>query len=149
MISRMRFKLDEAESKAFETELEAVVADLAYLWRDGDYVVLSEQADLRLAARAFDHLRNAGSGRTGEGIISARDSLLGQLGIAPLTYRMRSWQFNWEEQDQTFWSYTGVYEQGDRLVNGKGEAFTVKTVERQATPYEDGVLVVERMRDRP
>jgi hypothetical protein len=89
-------------------------------------------------------MRNAGV--KGREFHHEREGWIVNLGEAPLTYRLRSWQFTWQEQDQTFWSYTGAYVKGDRLVNGVGDAFTVFSVEQEATRMEPGLLLVERWR---
>jgi hypothetical protein len=76
----------------------------------------------------------------------APSTTFGNLSVSPLRYRLRSWEFAGE--DRTFWSYTGVYNDGDRIVAAPGETLTVLKVEQQATPVEDGVLLVERERKR-
>lgn len=112
-----------------------------------------DEESLPRIARALDHLRNAAPAEFesvprphADDLIAARNECLVRLGISPLTYRLRSWEFGGE--DRTFWSYTGSYEKGDRLVDGSGEPMTVLSVELQATPIEDGVLVVERAQRR-
>lgn len=102
-------------------------------------------------SRALDHLSNTERGApTGptdkpRQFVAAREALLERLAVAPLTYRLRSWQLG--ERELTFWSYTGEYRDGDRLVAADGSAWRVTEVARQATPAEDGVLIVEAWRD--
>ncbi len=104
-------------------------------------------------ARALDHVRNAtGPESLAEfeqmigrnlALLGVRDRLLDQLNFSPLTYRLRSWFLAGE--GVTFFSYTGLYEAGDRLVRSGGEdgALRVTEVAKKPTPAKDGVLVVE------
>jgi hypothetical protein len=111
-----------------------------------------DEGTLPRFAPALDHLRTATPAdfesvpgpQHVDDPIAARDACLIRLGASPLTYRLRSWEFGGE--DRTFWSYTGTYAEGDRLVDNSGDALTVLSVERQATPIDDGVLVLERER---
>jgi hypothetical protein len=94
-------------------------------------------------ARALDHLRNAGN--AGPETHAVREAVLARLKISPLTYALRSWEFDGE--DLTFWSYTGQYSEADRIVH-RGEVLRVVKVAQQATPARDGVLIVESWSQR-
>jgi hypothetical protein len=116
--------------------------------KTGVFMVADENA--RPLARALDHLRNLepemwGAGFTqdeaAEELRHIRDHLLDRLDPPPLTYHLQSWQFGGKER--TFFSYSGQYEKGDRLVAGSDEAFHVVDVRKQATQNDDGVLFVE------
>jgi len=62
-----------------------------------------------------------------------------------LTYKLQSWEFQ-RGEERTFWSYTGTYEESDRIVEGQANVYEVIRVERQATPLEHGVLLVQTIR---
>ena len=63
----------------------------------------------------------------------------------PWAYRLRSWEFQ-DGEERTFWSYTGSYEANDRIVEAQSKVYDVVRVERQATPLEHGVLLVQSSR---
>jgi hypothetical protein len=96
-------------------------------------------------ARALDHVRNAGN--SGPDIDAVRDAILTRLRMPPLTYALRSWEFDGE--DVLFWSYTGRYEESDRVVLRGGDSYRVVNVAQPATPARDGVLVVESWSNQP
>ena len=104
----------------------------------------------RQIARALDHLRNAeprGEEDPGahRALHDARDRVLMRFPMAPLTYRLRSWEL--DGKDGMFWSYTGEYGEGDRIVTADGRAWRVTEVVQEATKVDDGVLVIEGWRD--
>ncbi len=102
--------------------------------------------------RALDHLRNAHPQQFDDvelneqhrPLFEARDQLLTRYPTAPLTYRLRSWEL--DGNDAIFWSYSGPYEEGDRLVTPGGHAWRVLEAVREATKIDNGVLVVESWR---
>ena len=49
-------------------------------------------------------------------------------------------------EERTFWSYTGTYEESDRIVEAQANVYDVIRVERQATPLDEGVLLVQSSR---
>ena len=63
-----------------------------------------------------------------------------RLGEPPRFYRMRLP----EEADYVFWSYSGPYREGDRLVYHFGEEYRVIAVAPSEDDIFDEVLVVER-----
>jgi hypothetical protein len=132
----------ENEVEALGEELRALGANPLIQQGSSSDIVHLVETDLQMVARALDHLRNRGG--TSPEIHSARDRLLMQLQIPPLTYRLRSWQFDWKDQDKAFWSYTGPYAKGDRLVTFGGHEFTVFDVLQEATNTQDGALIVVR-----
>ena len=140
------------ELAALGDEESAMQADRGYQKPHAHLEITDVNA--RSVARALDHLRNQHrvpfeeieTAPSHRHLNDARDALLTRLGMSPLTYRLRSWEFG--GKDETFWSYTGQYEAGDRMVAAPDEVFTVVSVEKPATPVDDGVLVVERLRRR-
>lgn len=131
---------DEAEALA--AEVDALGVSDAIDARNGDVLkVTSENA--ATIARALDHLRN--SGQSESATEGARDSLLRFVACSPLSYRLRSWEFE-SGQERAFWSYTGPYEQQDRIVERQGSAYEVVRVERQASALEHGILLVQTSR---
>jgi hypothetical protein len=134
--------LHDGDLDALVGEIKALGLDPVGTFRKDGWVEL-DPADPLVVLRALDHLRNRGA--TSRGLDSARNSLLVQLSIPPLSYRLRSWHFDWTEQDQRFWSYTGPYNVGDRLIVGGGIELRVFSVELEASSCEPGVLVVEQM----
>jgi hypothetical protein len=143
--------LGQAMIEVTEDDANAVIAELAALGA-ADAIQRSAPDRLTLTvtdenatviSRALDHVRNAGNSH--RATQDARDSLLRYLALSPLTYKLRSWEFAGGEE-RAFWSYTGTYEETDRIVDGQGRVYEVIRVERQATPLEDGVLVVQTFR---
>jgi hypothetical protein len=141
---RREFEVTPEEGRALSDELDALGAgDQMVDTREGATLVVTSE-NVRTTARALDHLRNRGD--MSREANEARDALLRALRIAPIEYRLRSWQFDAGEQDKTFWSYTGTYQPGDRLITGAGEVLEVASVEHEASPLEPGVLAVDRLR---
>jgi hypothetical protein len=141
---RREFEVTPEEGRALSDELDALGAgDQMVDTREGATLVVTSE-NVRTTARALDHLRNRGD--MSREANDARDALLRALRIAPIEYRLRSWQFDAGEQDKTFWSYTGTYQPGDRLITGAGEVLEVASVEHEASPLEPGVLAVDRLR---
>jgi hypothetical protein len=109
-------------------------------------LVLNED-NAQLVARALDHLNNEevaeAEMEARRDLREARDFVLGWANYAPLTYLLRAWFL--EGPGQTFFSYTGAYKKDDRLVAAVG-ALRVTDVAKEATPAEEGVLIVEKWR---
>jgi hypothetical protein len=143
--------LGQATIEVTEDAADAVIAELDALGA-ADAVERSAPDRLTLTVtnenatvilRALDHVRNAGNSH--RATQDARDSLLRYLALSPLTYKLRSWEFGGGEE-RAFWSYTGTYEETDRIVDAQGRVYEVIRVERQATPLKDGVLLVQTVR---
>ncbi len=143
--------LGQAMIEVTEDAADAVIAELDALGA-GDAIQRSAPDRLTLTVtnenatvilRALDHVRNAGNSH--RATQDARDSLLRYLALSPLAYKLRSWEFGGGEE-RAFWSYTGTYEETDRIVDGQGRVYEVIRVERQATPLKDGVLLVQTVR---
>lgn len=132
---------NDSDVTALSEELYALGADAQIVKDSSSPNTQVTNVEGEVVARALDHLHNQGA--SSKDILAARNNLLKQLHITPRNYRLRSWHLSWEEQDQTFWSYTGPYKKGDRLVNGVGNALRVFSVEHEATGIEPGVLAVE------
>ena len=133
---------DEATALSAEVDALGAVGAIRGSAPDGQTLVVNDE-NVAVIVRALDHVRNShGSyGATDE----ARDSLLRYAALSPLAYRLRSWEFQ-DGEERTFWSYTGAYEANDRIVEGQSKVYDVVRVERQATPLEHGVLLVQSSR---
>ena len=143
--------LGQATIEVTEDDAEAIAAEVAALGAadaiqgpapDGLTLTVTEE-NATVILRALDHVRNAGNSHRATDDV--RDSLLRYLALSPLTYKLRSWEFGGGEE-RTFWSYTGTYQETDRIVDGQGRVYEVIRVERQATPLEEGVLLVQTSR---
>jgi hypothetical protein len=144
LLGQRTIEVTEDEAAAITAEVEALGAVDAIRGSAPEGQILEvNDGNAVVILRALDHVRNAhGSQRaTGE----ARDSLLRYAALSPLAYTLRSWEFKGGEE-RTFWSFTGSYEEGDRIVEGNAKAYEVVRVERPATPLEQGVLLVQSSR---
>ena len=144
LLGQRTIEVTEDEATAITAEVEALGALDAIRGSAPDSQILEVDDDnVSVIVRALDHVRNAhGSHR---GTDEARDSLLRYVAHSPLTYRLRSWEFPGGEE-RTFWSYTGTYEESDRIVEAQANVYDVIRVERQATPLDEGVLLVQSSR---
>jgi len=96
---------DDAEARSLSDELHALGAqNLEIIRRASSPQTRITGVAPEVLARALDHLCNAG--KDSEEIRGKLERQLARLQIPPLTYRLRSWQFTWDEQDKNFWSYT-------------------------------------------
>ena len=144
LLGQAMIEVTEDDADAVIAELDALGAAEAIQRPAPDLLTLTVTNDnATVILRALDHLRNAGNSH--RATQDARDSLLRYLALSPLTYKLRSWEFGGGEE-RAFWSYTGTYEETDRIVDGQGRAYEVIRVERQATPLKDGVLLVQTLR---
>ena len=151
----IRYPRDGHSESVNADDMERVVAEIALcghtdLSSEIFGMVHAVQAEIQITedteaifARALDHLRNLGA--PGDELIRFRDCLLAQIGLLPLTYRLRSFEF--DDEELGFWSYSGAYVEGDRLVRPGAEEYVVVTVGQQATPTDDGVLGVRKWSD--
>ena len=141
LLGQAMIEVSEEDADAIIAEVDALGATDAIGGPAPDRRTLTvTNENAAVIVRALDHVRNAGhSHRAAQ---DARDSLLRYLALSPLGYRLRSWEFGGGEE-RAFWSYTGTYEETDRIVDGQGRLYEVIRVERQATPLEDGVLLVQ------
>jgi hypothetical protein len=107
---------------------------------------------LEQLARALDHRRNAAGSAIGtpdeersfpRAHADLRDHLIGRLGFRPITYRLSGW----DQPPAEFWSYTGVYSDGDRIVTGDGRAWRAVTVS-EGERGQPGSIDVEPWRRR-
>ena len=144
LLGQAMIEVTDDAADALIAELDALGARDALRRPAPDRLTLTvTNENATLVLRALDHVRNAGNSY--RATQDARDSLLRYLALSPLTYKLRSWEFGGGEE-RAFWSYTGTYEEADRIVDGQGRVYEVIRVERQATPIEDGVLLVQTVR---
>ena len=142
LLGQRTIEVTPDEAEALAAEVDALGVGDAIDAGDSDVLkVTSENATT--IARALDHLRN--SGQTELATEGARDSLLRFVAHSPLSYKLRSWEFE-GGQERAFWSYTGPYTEQDRIVERQGTAYEVVRVERQANPLEHGILLVQTSR---
>ena len=144
LLGQAMIEVTEDAADAVIAELDALGAADAIQGPAPDRLTLTvTNENATVILRALDHVRNAGNSH--RATQDARDSLLRYLALSPLTYKLRSWEFGGGEE-RAFWSYTGTYEETDRIVDGQGRVYEVIRVERQATPLKDGVLLVQTVR---
>lgn len=144
LLGQAMIEVTEDAADAVIAELDALGAADAVQRSAPDRLTLTvTNENATVILRALDHVRNAGNSH--RATQDARDSLLRYLALSPLTYKLRSWEFGGGEE-RAFWSYTGTYEESDRIVDGQGRVYEVIRVERQATPLKDGVLLVQTVR---
>ena len=144
LLGQAMIEVTEDAADAVIAELDALGAADAVKGPAPDRLTLTvTNENATVILRALDHVRNAGNSH--RATQDARDSLLRYLALSPLTYKLRSWEFGGGEE-RAFWSYTGTYEESDRIVDGQGRVYEVIRVERQATPLKDGVLLVQTVR---
>ena len=144
LLGQRTVQLSEDESEAISAEVDALGAgDAVHGSEPDDRILVVDDGNVGVIVRALDHVRNAQGANSG--VDEARDSLLRYVALSPLTYRLRSWEFQAGEE-RTFWSYTGAYEAHDRIVAAQSNVFDVVRVEREATPLEHGVLLVQSRR---
>jgi len=144
LLRQRTINVSDHEASAISAEVDALGASDAIRGAPPDGQILEvTEGNVAVISRALDHVRNAG-GSDGA-IEEARDSLLRYVGFSPLTYKLRSWEFQGGEE-RTFWSYTGTYEENDRLVEAQAKVYEVVRVERPATPLEHGILLVQSSR---
>jgi hypothetical protein len=144
LLGQRTVAVTEDEATAISAEVDALGAADALRGPAPDGQTLEvNDGNVVLIVRALDHVRNShGSHRATD---EARDSLLRYVALSPLAYRLRSWEFE-DGEERTFWSYTGEYEENDRIVEAQAKVYDVVRVERQATPLEHGVLLVQSSR---
>jgi hypothetical protein len=145
LLGQRTIEVTDDAATAIRAEVEALgaVAAIRGSAPDGQTLEIKD-GNVVVIVRALDHVRNShGSHRATD---EARDSLLRYVALSPLTYRLRSWEFPAGEE-RTFWSYTGAYEENDRIVEAQANVYDVVRVERPATPLEHGVLLVQSSRD--
>ncbi len=144
LLGQRMLEVTDEEATAIRAEVDALGAVDAIRGSASDGQTLEvNEGNVVVVVRALDHVRNShGSHRATD---EARDSLLRYVALSPLAYRLRSWEFQGGEE-HTFWSYTGTYEENDRIVVAQAKAYDVVRVERQATPLEHGVLLVQSSR---
>ena len=144
LLGQRTIEVTEDEARAISAEVKALGAVDAILGSAPDGPVLQvNDGNVAVIVRAFDHVRNSHGSMSGAD--EARDSLLRYVALSPLAYKLRSWEFEGGEE-RTFWSYTGLYEENDRIVVAQKNVYDVVRVERQATPLEPGVLLVQSSR---
>ena len=144
LLGQTTIEVTDDEAQAITAELDALDAADAIRGPTPDRHTLTvTDRNAAIIVRALDHIRNAH--RSHRATHDARDSLLRYLALSPLTYKLRSWEFSGDEE-RTFWSYSGTYEENDRIVEGQSRVYEVIRVERQATPLEHGVLLVQSSR---
>ena len=144
LLGQRSVEISEDEATAINAEVDALGVGDAIRESAGDgQTLVVDDGNVGVIVRALDHVRN-GLGAS-PGTDEARDSLLRYVALSPLTYRLRSWEFQAGEE-RTFWSYTGAYEENDRIVVSQSSVFDVVRVEREATPLEHGVLLVQSSR---
>ena len=133
---------DEATAISAEVAALGAVDAIRGSASDGQTLEVND-GNVLVIVRALDHVRHFhGSHRATD---EARDSLLRYVALSPLTYSLRSWEFPGGEE-RTFRSYTGSYEENDRIVEAQANVYDVVRVERQATPLEHGVLLLRSSR---
>jgi hypothetical protein len=144
LLGQRTVALTDDEATAISAEVDALGAVDAIRGSapDGQTLVVDDE-NVVVIVRALDHVRNAHGSYTATD--EARDSLLRYAALSPLAYRLRSWEFQ-DGEERTFWSYTGSYEANDRIVEAQAKVYDVVRVERQATPLEHGVLLVQSSR---
>ena len=133
---------DEATAISAEVDALGAVDAIRGSAPDGQTLVVNDE-NVVVIVRALDHVRNSHGSFVATD--EARDSLLRYAALSPLAYRLRSWEFQ-DGEERTFWSYTGSYEANDRIVETQSKVYDVVRVERQATPQEHGVLLVQSSR---
>ena len=144
LLGQRSVELLEDEATAISAEVDALGAGDAIRGSAGDgQTLVVDDGNVGVIVRALDHVRNAQGANPG--LDEVRDSLLRYVALSPLTYRLRSWEFQAGEE-RTFWSYTGAYGENDRIVIAQASVFDVVRVEREATPLEHGVLLVQSSR---
>ncbi len=143
LLGQRTIAVSDHEATAIAAEVDALGATGAIRETTPDGQTLEViDGNVAVIVRALDHVRNAG-GSDGA-IEEAGDSLLRYVGFSPLTYKLRSWEFQ-RGEERTFWSYTGTYEESDRIVEGQANVYEVIRVER-GNPAEHGVLLVQTIR---
>lgn len=148
MSRRLVVRISKAEVPLGDTDVDQIVGELELLTWDGSRLdpesAIEELAKARQTrstnlldwpwqaqhafARALDHLRNLepkGPERWGNPFRLARlrDLTIGVCGLP-----FRKYEVVLDHPDakyREFWSYTGEYEPGDRLVRGDGRVFRV------------------------
>ncbi len=144
LLGQRRVALTDDEATAISAEIDALGAVDAIRGSAPDGQTLEvDDGNVVVIVRALDHVRNSHGSHSATD--EARDSLLRYVALSPLAYRLRSWEFQGGEE-QVFWSYTGTYEENDRIVVAQAKVYDVVRVERQATPLEHGVLLVQSSR---
>jgi hypothetical protein len=145
LLGQRTIDVTEEEATAIAAEVVALGVRDAIRESPSDCATLAvSDANAARVLRALDHVRNSHGPRPATD--DARDSLLRYIAPSPLSYQLRSWEFAAGEE-RTFWSYTGVYEENDRIVDAPATVYDVVRVERQASPLEHGVLLVRTNRD--
>ena len=144
LLGQRTVALTDDEATAISAEVDALGAVDAIRGSapDGQTLVVNDE-NVVVIVRALDHVRNSHGSYSATD--EARDSLLRYAALSPLAYRLRSWEFQ-DGEERTFWSYTGSYEANDRIVEAQAKVYDVVRVERQATPLEHGVLLVQSSR---
>ena len=144
LLGQTTIDISDDEAQAVTAEIDALGAAGAIHGPGADdHTLAVTDRNAAVVVRALDHVRNAH--RSHRATDEARESLLRYLALSPLTYKLRSWEFGGDEE-LTFWSYSGTYEEHDRIVEGQARVYEVIRVERQATPLEHGVLLVQTSR---
>ena len=144
LLGQRTVALTDDEATAISSEVGALGAVDAIRGSaaDAQTLVVNDE-NVVVIVRALDHVRNSHGSYVATD--EARDSLLRYAALSPLAYRLRSWEFQ-DGEERTFWSYTGSYEANDRIVEAQSKVYDVVRVERQATPLEHGVLLVQSSR---
>ena len=145
LLGQRTIEVTEDEATAISAEVDALGAVDAIRGSapDGETLEVND-GNVVVIVRALDHVRNSHGSQ--QATDEARDSLLRYVALSPLSYRLRSWEFKGGEE-RTFWSYSGAYEENDRIVEAQANVYDVVRVERLATPLEHGVLLVQSSRE--
>ena len=144
LLGQRTIDVTDEEATAIAAEVVALGVNDAIRESPADGATLEvSDANATRILRALDHVRNSHGSHAATD--DARDSLLRYVAPSPMTYQLRSWEFNAGEE-RTFWSYTGLYDENDRIVDAPATVYEVVRVERQATPLEPGILLVRTSR---